>query len=101
MAEACNWASPVIEKVGSNALGSETAYQLTSQLKQGTNYCWKVKAVKGTTESVWSDTGTFTTLTIPPEPEEEGTPFWVWVVIGVSALMLVAVVVLIVLTKKA
>jgi len=101
VAEECNWASPVIEKTGGNALGAETAYQVTTTLKQGTNYCWKVKAVKGSSESAWSDTGTFTTLTIPDEPEEEGTPYWVWVVIGVSALMLVAVIVLIVMTKKA
>jgi hypothetical protein len=97
----CNWGSPIIEKSGENALGAETAYQITQNLQYGKNYCWKVKAIKGATESVWSDTATFTTMAQPAEVVEEGTPYWVWVVIGVSALMLAAVVVLIVLTKKA
>jgi hypothetical protein len=97
----CNWGSPVIEKSGENALGAETAYQITQNLQYGKNYCWKVKAIKGATETVWSDTATFTTMAQPAVVEEEGTPYWVWVVIGVSALMLAAVVVLIVLTKKA
>ena len=91
--------SLVVDKTGSNAL-TATAYQVPTTLKEGTNYCWQVTAIKGSTE-VDSVIGTFTTLTVPPEPEEEGTPYWVWVVIGVSALMLVAVIVLIVLTKKA
>jgi len=97
----CDWSNPVISLTGSSALGAETAYKITQTLQQGTNYCWKVRAINAdtATNSPWSDTGTFTTLVIPA-PAEEGTPVWVWVVIALSAVLLVGVVVLIVRTRR-
>jgi hypothetical protein len=97
----CDWSNAIINLTGSSALGFETAYQVTQSLQQGTNYCWKVRAVNEdtATNSPWSDTGTFTTLVIPA-PVEEGTPVWVWVVIALSAVLLVGVVVLIVRTRR-
>jgi hypothetical protein len=97
----CDWSNTIINLTGSSALGAETAYQITQSLQQGTNYCWKVRAVNAdtVTNSPWSDTGTFTTLVIPV-PVEEGTPVWVWVVIALSAVLLVGVVVLIVRTRR-
>jgi hypothetical protein len=93
--------NPVESKTGSNALGAETAYQVATQLAYNTNYCWKVMAIQGDTESAWSNTGTFTTEVQVIEEEPEGTPFWVWLVIGIAAILLIAVIALIVLTKRA
>ena len=68
LAANCDWSNPVISLIGSAALGLNTTYQVpqSQTLQEGTNYCWKVRAVNaGTaTSSPWSDTGTFTTLII-------------------------------------
>ncbi|MEA1958856.1 MAG: hypothetical protein U9N44_04180, partial [Chloroflexota bacterium] len=95
----CNWDDPVIDKTGAAKLGSETAFQITADLNEGTTYCWKVRGVSATTYSPWSDTGTFTTMTTP-DVEEDSTPVWVWVVIALSAVLLVGVIVLIVRTRR-
>jgi hypothetical protein len=97
----CDWTNAIVNLTGSSALGSETAYQITTSLAEGTNYCWKVRAINAdtATNSPWSDTGTFTTL-VTPIVEEAGTPVWVWVVIALSAVLLVGVVVLIVRTRR-
>jgi hypothetical protein len=97
----CDWTNAIVNLTGSSALGSETAYQITTSLAEGTNYCWKVRAINAdtATNSPWSDTGTFTTL-VTPVVEEAGTPVWVWVVIALSAVLLVGVVVLIVRTRR-
>jgi hypothetical protein len=101
LAENCDWANPVINRTGSSALGPETGYNIPQCLKEGTSYCWKVRAVNSdtATNSPWSDTGTFTTH-VTPIVEETGTPIWVWVVIALSAVLLVGVVVLIVRTRR-
>jgi len=98
----CDWSNAIVNLTGSSALGPETAYQITSpQLAEGTNYCWKVRAINSDTDTMspWSDTGTFTTLVVTVV-EKEGTPMWVWVVIALSAVLLVGVVVLIVRTRR-
>ncbi|MFA5056157.1 MAG: hypothetical protein WC562_08345 [Dehalococcoidia bacterium] len=101
VAKNCDWSSPIVNLTGSSALGTDTCYSITQALHQGTNYCWKVRAINEDTgtASPWSDTGTFTTLVIEEE-EEEGTPVWVWVVIALSAVLLVGVVVLIIRTRR-
>jgi hypothetical protein len=102
LAENCDWANPVIDLTGSNALeGPDTCYKITQALKQGASYCWKVRAVNSDTDTMspWSDTGTFTTMVVPVE-EKQGTPTWVWVVIALSAVLLVGVVVLIIRTRR-
>jgi len=67
LAKNCDWANPVINLTGSHALGQVTYYQVSQSLQQGTNYCWKVRAVNSDTQtnSPWSDFGTFHTLIIP------------------------------------
>ncbi|MFA5367910.1 MAG: hypothetical protein WC333_08530 [Dehalococcoidia bacterium] len=102
VAKNCDYSDTVVNLQGSSALPADTtAYQITQNLMQGTNYCWKVRGINSATGTVspWSDTGTFTTLTIVVE-EEEGTPVWVWVVIALSAVLLVGVVVLIIRTRR-
>jgi len=102
LAANCDWSNPIVNLTGSSALvGPDTCYAITQALQQGTNYCWKVRAVNSDTDTMspWSDTGTFTTLVVPVE-EEEGTPMWVWVVIALSAVLLVGVVVLIIRTRR-
>jgi hypothetical protein len=101
VAKQCDWANPLINLTGSSALGTDTCYTITQSLQEGTNYCWKVRAVNEDTgtASPWSDTGTFTTIVVEVE-EEEGTPIWVWVVIALSAVLLVGVVVLIIRTRR-
>ena len=89
VAEDCDWADLLVDKTGSNALGYETVYVIPSDsLKYDTHYCWKVRALSETSQSPWSDTGTFSTIAEPVEEEEEPTPFWVWVVIGVTLTLL-------------
>jgi hypothetical protein len=101
VAKNCDWSDPIINLTGSSALGTDTGYAITQALDEGTNYCWKVRAINDDTgtASPWSDTGTFTTIVIEEE-EEEGTPVWVWVVIALSAVLLVGVVVLIIRTRR-
>ena len=86
----CDWANLVVDRVGASALGPNTVYAIPSgTLAYETNYCWRVRALSDTTESPWSDSGTFTTIAEPVVEKEEPTPFWVWVVIGVTAVLLV------------
>jgi hypothetical protein len=102
VAKNCDFSDAIVNLAGSSALDAgTTAYQITQSLQQGTNYCWKVRAVNDETDTMspWSDTGTFTTLTVVVE-EETGTPVWVWVVIALSAILLVGVVVLIIRTRR-
>ncbi len=102
LAENCNWGNPVLNFVGDKKLGAVTAYQLTFDLKPGTNYCWKVRGLSDVTNSQWSDTGTFTTAATatPIEEKDTGTPAWVWIVIVMSAVLVVGVVVLIIRTRR-
>jgi len=98
----CDWSNTIVNLTGSSALAAgTTAYPITQALQQGTNYCWKVRAINEdtATNSPWSDTGTFTTLVVTVV-EAEGTPMWVWVVIALSAVLLVGVVVLIIRTRR-
>jgi hypothetical protein len=98
----CDWSNTIVNLTGSSALvAGTTAYPITQALQQGTNYCWKVRAINEdtATNSPWSDTGTFTTLVVTVV-EAEGTPMWVWVVIALSAVLLVGVVVLIIRTRR-
>jgi hypothetical protein len=102
LAKNCDWSNPILNLTGSSALSSDsTCYAITQALEEGTNYCWKVRAINGDTDTMspWSDTGTFTTL-VTPVKEEAGTPMWVWVVIALSAVLLVGVVVLIIRTRR-
>jgi hypothetical protein len=101
VAKNCDWANPIVNLIGSSAVG-DTAYQVTTSLEKDTNYCWKVRALSDISDSSWSATGTFTTAPAPaPAAEEESTPVWVWVVIALSAVLLVSVVMLIVRTRRA
>ncbi|MFA5375294.1 MAG: hypothetical protein WC455_06010 [Dehalococcoidia bacterium] len=99
----CDWSNPIVNLTGSSAIEGcdNTCYAITQALQEGTNYCWRVRAVNSDTDTMspWSDTGTFTTL-VTPEEEDEGTPIWVWVVIALSAVLLVGVVVLIIRTRR-
>ena len=90
----------IVDKTGSNALGDVTAYQLTG-LTNGTNYCWKVRALGTGTNSAWSNTGSFTTAQETVPAAAESTPVWVWVIIALSAVLLVSVVILIIRTRRA
>jgi hypothetical protein len=102
LAENCEWANPVLNLVGDKKLGSDTAYPIPFDLKPSTNYCWKVRGVSDISDSLWSDTGTFTTtaMAAPVAAEDSGTPAWVWIIIAVSAVFIVSVIVLIVRTRR-
>ncbi len=95
VADGCDFGTLAIEQT----VGTETIYKVTSDLDYSTVYCWRVKAISDTTESPWSDSGTFTTLS--QSEADGGTPTWVWVVIAISAILLIAVIVLIVRTRRA
>ena len=99
VAKNCDWANPILNLVGTSAI-SETAYQLTG-LTNGTNYCWKVRAIGAGTNSSWSNMGSFTTVTTQVPAKEENTPPYVWVIIALSAVLLVSVVILIIRTRRA
>lgn len=101
VAEDCDWGNLAVDKTGAAALGTETVYAITADLEYGTDYCWKVKALSATSESPWSDIGTFTTIAEPTAAEAAPTPAWVWVVIAISAILLIAVLVLIIRTRRA
>ncbi|MCK5653794.1 MAG: hypothetical protein KAH98_01490 [Dehalococcoidia bacterium] len=101
VAEDCDWGNLVVDKTGTAALGTVTVYAITTDLEYGTDYCWKVRALSATSESPWSDIGTFTTIAEPTAAEAAPTPAWVWVVIAISAILLIAVIVLIVRTRRA
>jgi len=101
VAEDCDWGNLVVAKTGTAALGTDTVYAITTDLEYGTDYCWKVRALSETSESPWSDIGTFTTIAEPTAAEAAPTPAWVWVVIAISAILLVAVIVLIIRTRRA
>jgi len=106
VAKGCDWANMVVDRTGASALGPVTVYAIPSGvLEYDTSYCWRVRALSETTESPWSDSGTFTTMAEPEEDDEpEPTPMWVWAVIGITALLLaallIAVIVLITRTRK-
>jgi hypothetical protein len=91
----------VVTKTGTAALGTDTVYAITTDLEYGTDYCWKVRALSETSESPWSDIGTFTTIAESTPAEAAPTPAWVWVVIAISAILLIAVLVLIIRTRRA
>ncbi|MCK4362291.1 MAG: hypothetical protein KAW13_03315 [Dehalococcoidia bacterium] len=101
VAEDCDWGNLVVEWTGAAALGDRQTYAITTDLEYGTDYCWKVRALSETTESPWSDEGTYTTMAEPTPAEAAPTPAWVWVVIAISAILLIAVIVLIVRTRRA
>ena len=101
VAEDCDWGNLVVTKTGAAALGTDTVYAITTDLEYGTDYCWKVRALSETSESPWSDIGTFTTIAESTPAEAAPTPAWVWVVIAISAILLIAVIVLIVRTRRA
>jgi hypothetical protein len=94
IAEDCDW-NNVVE-----ITTTDTIYVVVTDLDYDTTYCWKVRALSETTESPWSDVGTFYTMTTPPPEEAPVTPLWVWVVIGLGAVLAVAVIVLIMRTRK-
>jgi hypothetical protein len=95
VADGCDFGTLAIEKT----VGTETIYKVTSDLDYSTVYCWRVKAISDTTESPWSDVGTFTTLS--ESEADSATPTWVWVVIALSAVLIIVVIVLIVRTRRA
>jgi hypothetical protein len=90
----------IVDKTNTNALGAVTAYQL-SGLTNGTNYCWRVRAVSDLSTSAWSNTYSFTTAQAVVAAAAESTPVWVWVIIALSAVLLVSVVILIIRTRRA
>jgi hypothetical protein len=100
LAEGCDFAHPVLNLTGDKKLGPDTAYQVTSDLKPNTNYCWKIRGLTDATTSQWSDTGSFTTMAVPVVVEKAGTPAWVWIIIALSAVLIVAVVMLVVRTRR-
>jgi hypothetical protein len=60
----CDWSNAIVNLTGDSALpAGTTAYPITQALQQGTNYCWKVRAINANTatNSPWSDTAAFTT----------------------------------------
>lgn len=98
----CDTNTVVLNLTGDKKLGAVTAYPVTSGLKPGTSYCWKVRGLSDLTTSEWSDTGTFTTAAVaaPIEEEDTGTPAWVWIIIAISTVLIVAVIVLVIRTRS-
>jgi hypothetical protein len=60
----CDWNDIVVDKTGAAALGSETAYHVPTPLAYGSSYCWKVRALDELADSPWSDTRSFTIMSI-------------------------------------
>jgi hypothetical protein len=109
-----DFSSPEVSKTT-----SVTAYACEVSLAYSTTYFWKVRAVSASSESEWSDVGTFITMDKPVAPtppvviEEapavtlpapvvevtEITPVWIWAIIGIGAALVVAVIILIVRTR--
>jgi len=102
--------APLKALIGTEALVS-TAWKCDIALDYETRYYWHVKAFGVDTETPWSDVGTFTTMSVPPEPVEPGppivvppqeviTPAWIWAIVIIGAILVIAVIVLIVTTRR-
>ena len=102
LTENCNPSKLVLNLTGDKKLGAVTAYQVPFDLKPNTNYCWKVRGLSDISNSLWSDTGSFTTTatTAPVVVEKTGAQYWVWIIIALGAVLIVAVVVLVVRTRR-
>ena len=109
---------------------SVTAWQSDFELKYATVYYWKVRATSATSQSEWSDVGTFTTVAEPAPPPVEKfccpqdglcfntqaelqahwkavhapvapeTPMYIWAIVAIGAILVVVVLVLIVRTRR-
>ena len=97
VAKNCDWTNPVINLAGSSAVAS-TAYQITTNLDENTNYCWRVRAVGNSSISAWSAIGTFTTTssmttspTLTSTPTPAATVPWLYEIHGSSASNIFAV----------
>jgi hypothetical protein len=109
LADNPDFANPIISKTGANAL-KNTVYVSEEQLKNSTQYYWRVRAVGRSTSSEWA-TGVFSTEGVapspppapeppPPAPPPPPTPFYIWVIIGVGGALVVVVIILIVWTRQ-